>query len=240
MASPRATISLTGMSVPGPVIFDLDGVLIDSEPLYELAFRSYLERIRREGNAELFAITLGRRQVDFLPELAERLGREPAELERGLEAALEPLLERLEPMPYAAETVRSLRGDGRSLALATSSTAEFAARALRRLELESLFDALVTGEEVERGKPDPAIYELAAERLGVHTRSCVAIEDTPAGVAAAKAAGMSCIAVPHGLSSRAVLGEADVIAADLRDAAAQVRRLDGRTAAPQQAPPFAT
>lgn len=218
------------MSVPAPVIFDLDGVLINSEPLYELSFRSYLKRIRRESEAELFAITLGRRPVDFLPELAARLDREPAEIERGLEAALEPLLERLEAMPYAAEAVAALRSDDRPLALATSSAAEFAARALRGLKIETLFDVLVTGEEVERGKPDPAIYELAAERLGVDPRSCVAIEDTPAGVTAAKASGMRCVAVPHGLSDRAGLAEADALTADLRAAAGEVRRLDARAA----------
>jgi len=132
------------------VVFDLDGVLIDSEPLYERSFRAYLERIGRGEETALFAVTLGRRQADFLPDLADRLGREPAEIESGLAAALEPLLGRLEPMPYATETVLALRADGRALALATSSGAEFAARSLGDLGIETLFDAVVTGEEVAR------------------------------------------------------------------------------------------
>jgi len=215
---------------PGPVVFDLDGVLIDSEPLYELAFRAYLERIGRETDVGLFAMTLGRRQADFLPELAARLGRDGAELERGLEAALEPHLATLKPMPYAAETVAGLRKNGRPLALATSSVGDFARRVLNDLHIENFFDALVTGEEVARGKPDPSIYELAAARLGVEPRDCVAIEDTPTGVASAKAARMRCVAVPHALTSRSSLMEADLVVDDLRGAAAAVRWLDGRSA----------
>lgn len=214
------------MGVPRPVIFDLDGVLIDSEPLYELSFLSYLDRIGRGNETDLFAITVGRRQADFLPELAARLGRDPAELARGLEGALEPLLERLAAMPFATESVSTLRAEGRRLGLATSSVSGFAGRALRLLGLETSFDAVVTGEEVESGKPDPAIYELAAARLDVDPHAAIAIEDTPAGVAAAKAAGMSCIAVPHGLSERDGLGEADALATDLRAATAEVRRLE--------------
>lgn len=213
------------------MIFDLDGVLVDSEPLYERAFRAYLDGRRQGEEAMLFAITLGRRQVDFLPELASRLGQDQAELEQGLAQALEPLLEDLQPMPDAAETVAALRAGDRPLALATSSGAEFAARTLRGLEIEALFDAVVSGEEVERGKPDPAIYLLAADRLGVDPRSCVVIEDTPAGVAAAKAAGMSCLAIPHPLSDAAGLSVADVLCPDLRATVAEVRRIDAEPVA---------
>ena len=129
-------------------------------------------------------------------------------------------------MPGAAEVVESLRADGRLLALATSSLAGFAARALDGLGLAGAFDAAVTGDEVGAGKPDPEIYALAASRLGVEPAACVAIEDTPAGVAAATAAGMTCIAVPHPLANRSGLAGAHVVADDLHTAAAEIRRLD--------------
>ena len=127
-------------------------------------------------------------------------------------------------MPFAAEVVSALRSDGRSLAVATSSTAPFAHAALHRIGVDGLIDALVTGDEVERGKPDPEIYLLAAERLGVGAAGCVAIEDTPAGVAAAQAAGMICLAIPHALSPADGLGEADAIVDDLSGALAELRR----------------
>lgn len=208
------------------MIFDLDGVLVDSEPLYERAFGAYLDSRGRGDQAELFRITIGRRQADFLPELAVALGAEEDELARGLGAALDPLLDRIEPMPGAAEAVAALRADGRAVALATSSIAGFAAEMLRWLGIEGMFDARVTGEEVERGKPDPTIYLLAAARLGVEPGSCVAIEDAPAGVAAAKAAGMSCIAVPAAADDPTGLHEADALVTDLAAAVAEVRRLD--------------
>jgi HAD superfamily hydrolase (TIGR01509 family) len=211
---------------PRPVIFDLDGVLVDSEPLYERAFRAYLDSCGQSEDAALFSVTLGRRRMDFLGELAAHLGHDEGDLARGLDAA-EAGFERLvEPMPGGADAVVALRADGRPLALATSSGAEFAAKILLRLGIREHFDAVITGEEVERGKPDPAIYRLAAGRLGVAAESCIAIEDTPVGVASAKAAGMSCVAVPHGLSEAAGLGQADVIADDLSAAVGAARRLD--------------
>ena len=209
-----------------PVVFDLDGVLIDSEPLYEQAFRAYVASVPSDEVTRLFALTIGRRDADFIPEIAARFGQEPADVAAGLAEALEPLLADLAPMPGAAEVVESLRADGRLLALATSSLAGFAARALDGLGLAGAFDAAVTGDEVGAGKPDPEIYALAASRLGVEPAACVAIEDTPAGVAAATAAGMTCIAVPHPLANRSGLAGADVVADDLHTAAAEIRRLD--------------
>lgn len=207
-----------------PVIFDLDGVLVDSEPLYELALRRFLGEPAHPEHDELFALTLGRREVDFVPELAARLGRAEDDVRLGLERAALPLIDELSPMPFAAEVVASLRADGRRVAVATSSAAPFAHAALHRLGIDALVEALVTGDEVEHGKPNPEIYLLAAERLDVDATTCIAVEDTPAGVDAAKAAGMTCIAIPHALSPAARLGEADAIAGDLDEALAELRR----------------
>jgi HAD superfamily hydrolase (TIGR01509 family) len=210
--------------MPRPVVFDLDGVLIDSEPLYERAMRAYASKLGRDDAADLYAVTLGRREADFVPDLAERLARPVEEVGAELERVTLPLFEELAPMPFAAEVVSSLRADGRRLAVATSSAAPFAHAALHRLGVDGLIDALVTGDEVDRGKPDPEIYLLAAERLGVDAADCLAIEDTAAGVAAARAAGMVCLAIPHALSPADGLGEADAIVDDLSGALAELRR----------------
>jgi sugar-phosphatase len=209
-----------------PVVFDLDGVLVDSEPLYELAFARFMGEPRHPDHDELIALTLGRREADFVPELAERLHRSAEEIHEDLRSATLPLLNELAPMPFAAEVVSALRADPRPIAIATSSGAAFTHGALERLGIDALVDAVVTGDEVEWGKPDPAIYLVAAERLSVDPGVCVAIEDTPAGVAAARAAGMACIAIPHALSPPAGLAEADAIVRDLNAATSEVRRLD--------------
>jgi mannitol-1-/sugar-/sorbitol-6-/2-deoxyglucose-6-phosphatase len=211
-----------------PVVFDLDGVLVDSEPLYERAFASFLKGVGRSDAADLFALTLGRREVDFLPALAARLELHEEDVRRELHRATGAVICDLRPMPFATEVFASLYADGRSLAIATSRLAPFAEQAMQQLRIESMVDALVSGEDVTEGKPDPSIYRLAASRIGAEPSACIAVEDTPAGVAAASAAGMTCIAIPHALSPRADLGDADVIADDLRAAATAVRRLDRR------------
>lgn len=208
------------------VIFDLDGVLVDSEPLYEAAFESYLQQIGQSADADLFSLTVGRRDVDFLPELSARLGRPASEVQRGLQQTLEARLDQLEPMPFAGETVRGFQEEHRAVGLATSSNPGFVRHALRGLDLEHEFETVVTGDEVVKGKPHPAIYRLAAERLGFDCQACVAIEDSPAGVASAQAAGMTCIAIPHALSPSPDLTDADHLVVDLREAAALVRRLE--------------
>jgi HAD superfamily hydrolase (TIGR01509 family) len=209
-----------------PVIFDLDGVLVDSEPVYERAFVKFLGELGRGERSELFALTLGRREVDFVPALAKRLGIAEPDVKRGLERAMAGMIGGLRPMPFATEVIGSLHAEGRRLAVATSSLARFAAEALKGLEVESMLDAVVSGEEVRLGKPSPEIYQLAASRIGADPGRCIAIEDTPAGIAAATGAGMTCIAVPHALSPRNGLAGADILATDLRAAASAIREFE--------------
>jgi HAD superfamily hydrolase (TIGR01509 family) len=213
--------------MPRPVIFDLDGVLIDSEPLYERAFLGFLAEHGRGDASGLFALTIGRREADFIPAVAARLALPESQVQRGLEGATADVIGELRPMPFASEAVAALHADRRRLAIATSSGTAFAQGALRMLDIEPLIEALVSGEEVTDGKPDPSIYRLAASRIGAEPAACIAVEDTPTGVASATDAGMTCIAIPHALSARTGLGGADLIVEDLREAAAAVRRLDG-------------
>jgi HAD superfamily hydrolase (TIGR01509 family) len=209
------------------VIFDMDGVLVDSEPLYELAFREYLASVGRPDLAGWYPTTLGRRQADFLPELAALLDRPPAAVGAGLDAALGPALARpLSPMPHAHQAVHELASGGRSVGLASSSRRPFVDHVLRTLGLADRFAATATGDEVARGKPDPEIYLLAARRLAAAPQRCVAIEDSPAGVSAARAAGMGTIGVPNAFSSRGPLAHADAVVADLAAAAMVVRGWD--------------
>lgn len=210
-----------------PVVFDMDGVLVDSEPLYEAAFQAYVTSVGRPDLGELFSITLGRRPAEFVPDLTEPLGRPSAEISAGLEAATQAAMEsELVAMPHARAAVDQVSDGFRPVGLASSSKRAFIDRVLQTLEISERFGAIVSGDEVARGKPDPEIYRLAASRLAVDPQQCVAVEDTAAGVAAAAAAAMTVIAVPNRHTSAARLAHADAVVSDLGEAAALIASLD--------------
>jgi HAD superfamily hydrolase (TIGR01509 family) len=213
-----------------PVIFDMDGVLVDSEPIYAAGFRDCVAALGHPELGRWFPNTLGRRVEDFLPELAAELDRPAAlvadRLRESVAVALALDSAELEPMPFAREAVEAL-GSDRPIGLASSSARPLVDRVLGRLGLERSFAAIATGEEVARGKPEPEIYDLVAERLGVPAQACVAIEDTPAGVTAASTAGMTAVAVPNALTAGLDFSGAHAVVADLAAAAALIRRLDG-------------
>jgi HAD superfamily hydrolase (TIGR01509 family) len=206
--------------VLAPVVFDMDGVLADSEPVYQAAFQTYLSSIGREDAAGLFALTLGRRPAEFMPELADVLGRPAADVAAGMQAAFAASndIECLEPMPYAAGVIGRLATEGRVMAVASSSSREFIDAALATLGLARHFSAVASGDDVRRGKPDPEIFLLAAQRLRVEATACIAVEDSPAGIEAAAAAGMFTVAVPNGYTKGLDFSRADELAPDLLSA----------------------
>jgi HAD superfamily hydrolase (TIGR01509 family) len=228
------TLSRHTVPVPRPVVFDMDGVLVDSEPLYEAAFRGYMASVGRPELGDLFSITLGRRPAEFVPDLAGPLGREPGEIGAGLDAAAAAAMvdAELVAMPHARAAVERVAAGDRLVGLASSSPRAFIERVLRTLGIAERFTAIVSGDEVTRGKPDPEIYRLAAARLGAAPEQCVAIEDTEAGVSAAAAAGMTTIAVPNRYTGADRLAHADAIVPDLDEAAALILRLDGAVSRP--------
>jgi HAD superfamily hydrolase (TIGR01509 family) len=204
---------------PRPVVFDMDGVLVDSEPLFERGFAAYVTAIGRPEMAAWYPNTLGRRQADFVAELAALLGRDVDAVVAGLRAGVEPELDgELPAMPGVPDAVLRI-AEGRIVGLASSSRAAFVERVLDRLGIAGAFAARATGDEVAHGKPSPDLYLLAARRLGIDPATAVAIEDTPAGAASAKAAGMTVIAIPNDHTRDLDLGIADVVLPDLHAAA---------------------
>ena len=202
------------------VIFDMDGVLVDGEPLHYEVVRRLLAEEGVEFGMDDYQRYLGTTLESTWSDLRERYGlsrsyewyaaaydrevvrsyREEAELLPGAEALLALLAEAAVP-----------------LALASSSNREWVDAALDSLGLRRFFDQTVAGDEVSRGKPDPEIYLRAAERLGAAPGSCVAVEDAPAGIASARAAGMSVVAVRTPMTDGLPLAEANWIIDSLAD-----------------------
>ncbi|MEA3401714.1 MAG: HAD-IA family hydrolase [Armatimonadota bacterium] len=199
------------------VIFDVDGVVADTETLNARAsVMMFDELYDTQVQPEDFRAFVGTGDERYVEGVAEKYG-----VEIDTEAAVErrkenffTLLEKapLPAMPGVMEIVQAAQvaADVR-IAIATSGNQDkqFPVIEGTGLKLE-WFDAVITGDDVTRKKPDPQIYLITAERLGVPPERCVVLEDAPAGVGAAKAAGMACVAVTSSVSAES-LQEADLV-----------------------------
>jgi beta-phosphoglucomutase family hydrolase len=202
------------------VLWDLDGVLVDSAPFHFQAWRELMASLGRELSEVDFRRTFGWRNDAILRDLVGELPA--AEVER-LGARKEALFRRaalgnIVPLPGALALLRLLRERGFKLALVSSTPQGNIDLILGSLGVEEDFEVIVGEEDVKQGKPDPEGFLLAARRLGVPPAECVVIEDAPAGVEAAKRGGMLCVGVSRN-RPREVLAEADLVVESLEDAA---------------------
>ena len=182
------------------VIFDMDGVLIDSEPLWRLAETRAMNAIGVPMVEDDGYLTMGLR-TDEVVEFwyARHPWSEPSkrEVEGAIVGNVIALIEeRGEALPGAVEAVRAVRSGGYKVGLASSSAMEIIEAVLAKIGLRDDFDVLQSAEHEPYGKPHPAVYIECARRLDVAPNTCLALEDSPAGVLAAKAARMHCIAIP--------------------------------------------
>ena len=190
------------------VIFDCDGVLVDSERLIQ---EVDLELIRELGwpitREEIFAEHLGRSEDAVIANIERRLGRAvPAGFRHQKAAAYEAVLrERLVAVPGVADAITVLRAGGMRMCVASSAQHSRIRLSLGLTGLQTLFadEHLFSAEDVARGKPAPDLFLHAAADLAAPPRACVVVEDSPAGVEAAQAAGMRvigyCALTPAGL-----------------------------------------
>lgn len=181
------------------ILFDLDGLLVDSEPLWSEADAAFLSARGVSPGPGLKSLLMGTGQLESSRALKERYGLEETveEIAAGRLALVEGLYRtRLEPRPGVPEVLVRFSRAGWRLALATSSPERLVKVVFARFPWKDDFGAVASGDEVERGKPSPDLFLLAARRLGLSPSSCLVVEDAPAGVAAARAAGMRSVAVP--------------------------------------------
>jgi len=202
------------------VLFDLDGVLVDSARCVERHWRRWAAEHHLDGD-EIMRVAHGRPTVETIRLVAPHL---PAEEEAArLDAAEAFDTDGVAAVEGTAQLLQLLPPD--AWAIATSGTKDTAMTRLRHTGVP-VPSVLITADDVKRGKPNPEAYLLAAARLGVRPENCVVIEDAPAGIRAAHAAGMRVVAVAT-THSQAELREADVRAerlADIHISRSDVRR----------------
>lgn len=199
------------------VIWDLDGVIVDTTQFHWEAWQKLAAELGETFTEEQFLRTFGVRSDEIISK--EFKGSYSKEELDGLFDHKEQMFReaakgRLQPLPCVVDLIHGLRQAGFHLAVASSALRENVVMVLGELDVAACFEAIVGGEEVEKAKPDPAIFRLAASKLGVPANCCVVIEDSPQGVEAAKAAGMMCVAVTNTRSPQA-LREADLVVPSL-------------------------
>jgi HAD superfamily hydrolase (TIGR01509 family) len=196
------------------IVFDFDGLILDTE---EPIYRSWLEVYEAHGEDlpfERWVQTVGSTTTGFHPQhhLEERLGRPlPKEvLDRRMYRRTELILAN-RVLPGVIHRLDEAREMGLKLGVASSSTQEWVRGHLARLGILDRFDCLRCRDDVANAKPEPDLYVAVLDCLGVGAEEAIAIEDSPNGVAAAKRAGMRCVAIPNSITARLDLSHADLI-----------------------------
>ena len=202
------------------IIFDLDGTLVQSEKLKALSYAMAVQRLRRLPEPDNRAIEAYREIVGATRDVASRHIMESLELESGLRPLMvqynvsepwevlstmrkeiyddmvaDPQVIRDNQWPYTVGLLQVAKEYACRTALATMSYRSEALHVLKSLDIEDSLDEVLTREDVQNAKPDPEIYLLAAQKLGVQPQDCLVLEDSPNGVRAGVAAGMNVIAV---------------------------------------------
>jgi HAD superfamily hydrolase (TIGR01509 family) len=212
------------------VIFDLDGVLADSEPWWNEIDAKLLSEYgviyRGEYHRDVLGVSY-RLAVEFYKKAFGLSASVEKLMRRRGEIATEFFANRVGLFPSTKTTLERLREMKMRLAVATSSVSASARPFLDRHELTPFFDVIVAGDEIERGKPDPDIYLRAAKKLGIGADACLVIEDALSGIAAGKAAGMRVAAIPDRrfVEARDYEKEADYVLGNLSEIPALVRRV---------------
>jgi len=180
------------------VIWDVDGTLVDTAELHFQAWLKVAKQLRKPFTRDDFAATFGRRNPEILRQL---FGEELNEQEVADLGALKEDLYRDEArkgvdlLPGVLPLLEGLHAAGFLQAIGSSAPLQNVRLILELTRTASFFSAVASAEDTERGKPDPQVFLVAAGKLGVSARRCVVMEDAVAGVQAAKAGGMKCIAV---------------------------------------------
>lgn len=202
-------------------IFDMDGVIVDTQGMHSQAALEAMAEFGIQSTIEETLAYAGTARGTTYREIAKK---------RGLELPIEEISQRkdelfdaaiaradLQPIAGIPQLLKELRARGIQTAIASSSSDAFIGLIVDRLHIRAYFDALLSGQNLPKSKPDPAIYRLAAKTLGVRPRDCVVLEDAALGVEAAKEAGIFCIGYRNPSSGEQDLSRADLIVDRITD-----------------------
>lgn len=197
------------------LIFDFDGLILDTEMPDYISWQAVYQSYGAELPLELWCtIVGGDAESDFEPhEYLESIIHSPVDREQIWVTRRKSYLEHLENLPIlpgVQQLLDDAKRRGMKLAVASSSPENWVTGHLSRLGLIDYFDAVVTADDVDVTKPDPALFLLAAEKMGVKNEEVIVFEDSSNGVMGAKRAGMVVVAVPNELTRRMDLSEADL------------------------------
>lgn len=184
------------------IIFDFDGVILDTETMLFASWHNLYREHGIEFSLERWAANVGGYQYDVfdpLTHLEEQLGHpiDRDAVNAARRAWYQEHVNQLGPMPGIPDALETARQLGLRLAVASSSTTSWVQKHLTRLNLKNYFEVISCGDEVSTVKPHPEVYFLTLSRLGVNPNCVFAIEDSPKGIAAARAASIYCVAVPN-------------------------------------------
>ena len=207
------------------VVFDMDGVLLQSEEVWDAVREEYVRERGGRYDAEVQRAMMGMSSTEWSRYLHDVAGvpDEPAEINAEVvHRMLDAYKEHLPLIPGAVDAVRRVAGEF-PLGLASSSNRELIDTALEQAGLAPYFAATVSSEEVAHGKPAPDVYLEAARRLGIAAKQCVAIEDSHGGIRSAKTAGMRVLAIPNSSypPDDEALAQADVVLGSISELTAE-------------------
>lgn len=182
------------------VIFDMDGLLIDSEPLWQQAGKATLLEFGKELTTEQYHSSTGLRTQEWIEHWFHHfsidMANAPAASETIIDMAIALIDEKGQAFPGIEHIISFFEDRNLLLGLATSSPLSLVKVVLKKLDLQNRFDAIASAEDLPYGKPNPQVYINCAEALQVQPIQCIAFEDSFNGMIAAKAARMKCVVVP--------------------------------------------
>lgn len=188
-----------GSGPPEAVIFDCDGVLVDSEPVHDAATINELLSRGIELPSRFLHEHKGRRVVDQIGVISEHYDLDPHELLQAREARFwRSVRDQIPAIPGSAACVRALHEAGVNIAVATSGSRQWIEHVLDQLNLAGCVSQVVSGDDVVNPKPHPEPYQRASDALGVPTDRCVVVEDSVLGYQSAKAAGCKVVVLSRG------------------------------------------
>lgn len=203
------------------IIYDLDDTMVNSDPLHERAWEELLKDHGHDFRSlpeELRSNFIGRRVIDITHELVDYLNIKANKndlYEKRIELFIKIVENELEPLPGLLESLERFKSLGFKLAVASSGAKRYVELVLKKFDIGRYFDAIITGDDVQIGKPHPDAYLITAKKMHVKPSNCLVLEDATKGIQSAKAAGCKCIAIENPNIPPQDFQEADLVVRSL-------------------------